>query len=134
MSSPIVVRGLYKKMLRMAYSIRNPKKQLKATTAVREGFRENKDITDDEAVMHLLEECNKHVSYLKIVGAKRPKLSDVQGGKQTYSRDPETGKWIAGSANKDNATTVGGGHWGSVTSDHVKRAQALHTRSHFGNR
>jgi hypothetical protein len=117
----------------MAYSIRDPKKQLKATTAVRDGFREGKDATDDEVVANLLEECEKHISYLKIVGAKRPKATK-QDGRQTYRRDPETGKWISGSASRQNATTVGGGHWGSVTSDHVRKARSLNTRQHFGGR
>ena len=135
MASPVLIRGMYKKMLRMAYSIRDPAKQLQATSAVREGFREGKSITDEEAIAKLLEEADKHVSYLKIVGSKRSKLqTSTQGGKQTYRKDPETGKWVAGSVGKDKNTTVGGQHWGSVTSDHVKRAQTLNARQHFGGR
>ena len=134
MASPIVVRGLYKKMLRMAYSIRDPTKQLKATTAVRDGFREGQNISDEATIAQLLLEADKHVSYLKIVGSKRAPKAAAQGGKQTYKRDPETGKWVAGSVGKDNNTTVGGQHWGSVTTSHVKRARALDARQHFGNR
>ena len=135
MTTPILVRGMYKKMLRMAYSIRDPAKQLKATVAVREGFREGKDVSDEDTIAKLLVEAEKHVSYLKIVGAKRPpKASTTQGGKQTYRRNPETGKWESGSVDKEKKYSVGGQHWGSVSSSHVKRARALDTRQHFGGR
>jgi hypothetical protein len=134
MASPIVVRGMYKKMLRLASSIRDPVKQLQATKAVRDGFRDGKNISDEEVISKLLKEADKHVTYLKIVGSKRTPKSVIQNGKETYKRDPETGKWVSGSVTKHKNTTVGGNHWGTVTSDHVKTARRLNMRQHFGGR
>ena len=143
MASPSLVRGLYKKMLLLSRSIPDAAKRADAVASIRDGFRANARETDADAVAALLRGAEKHVSFMKIVGRRNPNgpvasrgisASPAQKGKVSYVRDKATGKWVPGSASGPNATTVGGGHWGSVTSEHVRRAAALNQRQHFGGR
>ena len=135
MASPTFVRGLYKKMLLLARALPDTARRETALTSIRNGFRAHAAESDEAAVQKLLAEAQKHVSFMKIVGRRRPAgTSTVQTGKTSYVRDRKTGKWVTGSAMTTKATTVGGGHWGHVTSEHVRRAAALNHRQHFGGR
>ena len=138
--SRTLVRGLYRKMLLLSRGIPDASKRESAINSIRSGFRANAAETDGQVVEDLLAEAQKHVSFMKIVGRRRPggggqgAGGSKQKGKTTYVRDRKTGKWVSGTSAGPKATTVGGGHWGQVTSEHVRRAAALNRRQHFGDR
>ena len=142
--TPSLVRGMYRRMLLLARSIRDPDRAREAQCAVRDGFRAHAAETDADAVRDLLDACDKHVSFMKIVGTggRRPGAgvrgdgggAAAQHGKQTFVRDPETGKWVAGGHQRGKSTTQASEHWGTVTQDHVRRATALNKRQYFMDR
>lgn len=136
-ASPTFVRGLYRRMLQLARGIPDATRRADATRSIRKGFRENAVETDEQVVSELLEEAQKHVSFMKIVGRRHPGAGGLSGarkqaGKVSYIRDPKTGKWVTGTVNGTKPASTGGGHWGQVTSEHVRRASALNRRQHFG--
>ena len=131
------VRSLYRHMLTMARRIPQPGRRDAAVKRIRTEFRKHMNVKDDTKVAGLISKAQEHVSFLKIVSRRRSTELSSTGGKRRLVR-AEDGSWVNAAeladSNSRKSTSGPGQHFGTVTSEHVQRANNLWRRQHFMDR